>query len=154
MKRTPLQRKTQLKPKTGFRRKGIVKKKPKKRSKLPSASTVQKRCDKLLTPIIKAMHPYCELTGAPTEVAHHFVKKSKSNALRYYIPNLIPLSHAAHQALHNNESYYSGLLIQRRGLAWFEDIEREKRRPMKCDVHYYLAEEQRLRNLLHGLQSS
>lgn len=98
------------------------------------------------------MYPTCALTGAPTEVAHHFVKKSKSNALRYYIPNLIPLTHAAHQALHANESYYSGLIIQQRGLAWFEDIEREKRKTMKCDVHYYLAEYERLTGILQSLQ--
>ena len=132
---------------TAFKRKPTVKK-PKKRTTLPTVKKVRGRCDALLTPIIKEMYPTCLLTGGPTEVAHHHVKKSKSNALRYYIPNLIPLTHAAHQALHHNEGYWCSKIVQIKGIEWWEDIEREKRRDMKCDVHYYLAEEKRLKALL------
>ena len=112
---------------------------------------MRNKCDALLTPIIKKMYPNCLLTGQPTEVAHHHVHKSKSNALRYYLRNLIPITHAAHQALHHNESYWASVIVAKRGTAWFEDIEREKRREMKTDVHYYLAEYQRLTDILNSL---
>jgi hypothetical protein len=160
MKRTPFRRKTALKAKTGLKNKTALRSKgkpksknkvSKKRTKLPTARSVQKRCDLLLTPIIKAMYPYCLLTGAPTEVAHHHVKKSESNALRYYLPNLIPLTHKAHMALHSHETIYSSKIVAIKGLAWWNDLEREKQRPMKCDVHYYLAEEQRLKDILAKL---
>lgn len=140
-------RKTPLKRKTGFKKKT----KPRKRPKLPALSTLRNKCDKLLTPIIKAQHPYCMLTGQPTEVAHHFVKKSQSNALRYYIPNLIPLTHKAHQALHNNESYWSGVIIEKLGLEWFEDIKAKKNELVKVDRQWYEGHYENLRSLYDEL---
>ncbi len=146
-----------LKAKTGFKRpatghrKPQVKRKKVKRTKLPSIKTMRTKCDNLLTPIIKKMYPNCLLTGAPTEVAHHHVHKSKSAALRYYIPNLIPLTGSAHVALHHNESYWASKIVQIRGIEWFEDLEREKRREMKIDVHYYIAEHKRLPDILASL---
>lgn len=48
---------------------GLKPKKPKakkKREKLPTVKTMRKKCDNLLTPIVKKMYPYCLLTGMPT----------------------------------------------------------------------------------------
>lgn len=149
MKRTALKRKTPLKAKKVLRAKKTTKKV--KRTRLPTVKSVRNRCDALLTPIIKLMYPTCLLTGAPTEVAHHHVKKSESNALRYYLPNLIPLTHKAHIALHSHETLYSSKIVAIKGLDWWHDLEREKRREMKCDVHYYLAEEKRLKEILDNL---
>lgn len=128
-----------------------VKSKPKKRTKLPTTKSMRNKCDKLLTPIIQKMYPYCLLTGAPTEVAHHHVKKSESSALRYYLPNLIPLTHKAHQALHAHETIYSSKIVAIKGIDWWNDLEREKKREMKCDVHYYIAEYARLKELHDSL---
>lgn len=122
-----------------------------KRSKLPSLRSLQIKCDNLLTPIIKKMYPYCLLTGAPTEVAHHHVKKSESNALRYYIPNLIPLTHKAHTALHCHETLYSSKIVAIKGLDWWADIEREKRRAIKKDRQWYTENYVRLKEILDSL---
>lgn len=126
--------------------------KPKKREKLPSAKTMRSKCDKLLTPIIKLMYPHCLLTGQPTEVAHHHVKKSKSNALRYYIPNLIPLTHHAHLKLHCDETYWSSKIVEIKGLEWWKDIEREKQKTVKTDVHFYIENYNRLSALKEELE--
>lgn len=143
LRKTPLARKS--------KRKRVVDK-TRTKSKLPAASTIRNKCDKLLTPIIKAMYPTCIFTGEPTEVAHHAIKKSTSSALRYYLPNLIPLTHKAHLRLHCDEITWTGRLIQMKGMEWWEDLERERRKPMKTDVHYYLAEHDRLRKIYDELQ--
>ena len=122
-----------------------------KRAKLPTVKTMRNKCDALLTPIIKKLYPYCIFTGEPTEVAHHAIKKSTASALRYYLPNLIPLTHKAHLRLHSDEITWTGRLIQIKGMEWWEDLERERRKPMKCDVHYYIAEYARLKALLDSL---
>jgi hypothetical protein len=122
-----------------------------KKDKLPTVKKMRAKCDKLLTPIIKKLYPYCLLTGAPTEVAHHHVHKSASNALRYYIPNLIPLTNSAHLALHINESYWASKIVQIKGLKWFEDLEREKNKTIKCDIHWYIENYNRLKEILDSL---
>lgn len=144
MKRTALRATTSIvRAKTAPRKRVKAKK-----DKLPTVKKMRAKCDKLLTPIIKKLYPYCLLTGAPTQVAHHHVHKSASNALRYYIPNLIPLTNSAHLALHMNESYWASKVVQIKGLQWFEDLEREKNRTIKCDVHWYIENYNRLNALL------
>lgn len=126
-------------------RKAVKKaKKAAKRAKLPAIKTMRNKCDKLLTPIIKEMYPYCVLTGEPTEVAHHHIKKSKSTALRYYIPNLVPLTHKAHMSLHNDETYWSSKLVEIYGIEWFQDLEKKKNEIVKADVHFYIENYKRL----------
>lgn len=127
------------------------KKATKVRSKLPKLSTLRNKCDALLTPIIKKMYPYCIFTGQETQVAHHAIKKSTSSALRYYLPNLIPLTHQAHLRLHCDEITWTGRLVAIKGMDWWEDLERERNKPMKCDVHYYIAEYARLKEILDSL---
>ncbi len=122
-----------------------------KRDKLPPLKTMRNKCDGLLTPIIRKMYPHCLLSGAPTEVAHHHIKKSESSALRYYIPNLIPLTHKAHQALHAHETVYSSRIVAIKGLDWWHDIEREKRRDVKVDVHWFIENYQRLKAIYDAL---
>jgi hypothetical protein len=129
---------------------GLKRSKVAKRAKLPPIKTMRNKCDALLTPIIKKLYPYCLLTGAPTEVAHHHVKKSESSALRYYLPNLIPLTHKAHQALHSHETLYSSKIVAIKGLEWWADIEREKRKEVKVDVHWYIENYKRLNDILNA----
>ena len=113
----------------------------KKRSKIGYS---QSKCDDLLTPIIKLMHPHCLLGGEPTEVAHHHVHKSKSNRLRYDFLNLIPLCHKCHQALHHNESYHGSRVTAIKGLEWFAELEKAKRESVKVNKGYYKEVYERL----------
>lgn len=112
--------------------------------KLPSVKTVRNKCDALLTPIIKALFPKCLLCGAPTQVAHHHVHKSKSNRLRYQIDNLVPLCNHCHVVLHQNESYWASKIIEIRGLEWFKKLDKLKDEYIKVDVHWYISNLARL----------
>jgi len=115
--------------------------------KLPKVSTVRNKADALLTPLIKGMNPHCLLCGRATEVAHHFVHKSKSTRLRYELKNLINLCNSCHFALHQNEGFYSAKIIQINGLEWFNALERIKNEVIKADVHYFIAQYERLKSL-------
>ena len=107
----------------------------------------QKKCDKLLSPLIAEFHPRCLLCGKPTQVAHHFVHKSKSNRLRYDFENLIPLCHSCHCALHNNESLYAARIVKIKGLRWFGKLEKLKQESIKVNRQYYEQIYQQLSNL-------
>lgn len=133
--------------------------KAKKRTKLPAISTMRNKCDKLLTPIIKEIHPYCLLQGSEncarvTQVAHHHVHKSNSTRLRYELENLIPLCHACHMMLHANESYWASKIVQIRGLEWFEALEKKKNEIVRTDVHFYIENYERLRKLTENNESN
>ena len=148
--RKPPQRSAFKTPSEGKKR-PVTKKKPVKRSKLPSVKTMRNKCDKLLTPIIKKMYPYCILTGEPTEVAHHAIKKSTSSALRYHLPNLIPLTHKAHMRLHSDEILWTGRLVTIKGLDWWAELEEKKNEYTKTDVHFYIENHKRLQDILDSL---
>lgn len=121
-----------------------------KRPKLPKPATVRNKCDRLLTPIIIGRHPVCFLQGAEhcnyhSQVAHHHIKKSRSTPLRYELDNLIPLCHACHLMLHNNESKWVAILIEKKGLEWALNLNRiDREANIKVDVHFYLENLERL----------
>lgn len=112
--------------------------------KKPSIKTLRNKCDDLLTPIIKKLHPKCLLCGRQTEVAHHHVHKSKSSILRYDLENLINLCNSCHFALHQNESYYASKIVAIKGLKWFENLERQKNKLVKTDTSFYQSNYERL----------
>lgn len=130
--------------KTVFKRKPVIKK---KRIRLPSIGSMQKKCDSLLTPIVKKMFPRCMLCGMETQVAHHFVHKSKASALRYEIDNLINLCNKCHCALHHSESFYSAKIIQKKGIEWFSMLEKQKYNTQKIDRKYYETQFNRLKSI-------
>ncbi len=88
----------------------------------------QKQCDDLLTPIIKLMHPECMLCGQPTQVAHHFIKKSVSSNLRYNLKNLCNLCNSCHFKLHfNDEGLWNGKIALIKGKKWLKYLEDNKK---------------------------
>jgi 5-methylcytosine-specific restriction endonuclease McrA len=97
---------------------------------------LRSKCDSYLTPIIKKQYPSCFFCGGPTQVAHHFIHKSKSNSLRYDLDNLINLCGRCHCALHNNESYYTGKIIEAKGMDWFQKLVK-KNKIIKANTKWY-----------------
>ncbi len=152
MKQTPLTRRTPLKAKTGLKRGGTPKragkKVAKKRTKLPTVQSMRKKCDALLTPIVKLDHPNCLICSAPTQVAHHHIKKSTSNSCRYYLPNLVPLCNPCHARLHHDELLWCGRVVKIMGFSWLDDLEAKKKEDSKCDIHWYIEHHTRLKALL------
>lgn len=120
-------------------------------TKLPKISTVRNKCDNMLTPIVRAMYPECLLCGSDTQVAHHHVHKSKSTRLRYELDNLIPLCGRCHVRLHNNESYWASKIVEIRGVDWFTRIDKLGRELVKADVHYYIEQLDRLKEIFSTL---
>lgn len=121
------------------------------REKLPKLKTIRNKADSLLTPIIKLMFPNCLLCGQRTEVAHHHFHKSESNGLRYDLDNLIPLCNSCHFSLHKRESHYASRIVVIKGIDWFSDLEKKKWEYCKADVHYFIAQHKRLKELLDDL---
>lgn len=123
-------------------------------------SKLQAKCDKLLSPIIKAQYPICLLNGAiknerctyETQVAHHHVHKSKSAILRYNIDNLIPLCNHCHLMLHHNESYWASKIVEIRGVKWFKKLDEEKNKLIQINKAYYEEQLERLDNILNEKQ--
>ena len=114
-----------------------------------TTSRIQKKCDALLTPIIIKRSPKCMLCPNKTQVAHHHVHKSKSNALRYDLDNLINLCNSCHFALHHNESFHASIIVKIKGLDWFSELERKKNMlTVKTNVGWYKENLERLENIL------
>ena len=127
---------------SGFKTKKVVKKK--KRAKLTPIPTLRKRCDALCTPVIKKMYPKCEACGHDTEVAHHWIEKSRSNFLRYVLENLIPLCHSCHSKIHNRFGNsvtgsldVAEIIIGKRGREWKERLDRHQKKYIKVDREYF-----------------
>lgn len=153
MKRTQIKRKTPLKSKKGIktavRKKNLTTgllggKKGHIRKKLPSLKTLRDRNDKKLTPIMKLLLPECESCGQPTQVAHHWIEKSRSSFLRYKITNLIALCNSCHTKIHNKfgNSVVGGFdvaerIVNRRGRDWKEKLDKEAHLLVKTDRAYY-----------------
>lgn len=112
--------------------------------KQPSIKILRNKADNLLTPLVIKLFPKCLLCGRDTEVAHHHVHKSKSNALRYKLINLINLCSSCHFKLHQNESFWASKIVEIKGLEWFRTLEKMKNETVKVDKFFY---EEAIRNL-------
>jgi hypothetical protein len=115
----------------------------------------QKRCDELLTPIVRKEHPRCEACGQETQVAHHFIEKSHSAKLRYDFGNLIALCHSCHAKIHNRfGNSISGsldvanIIIGKRGEIWYETLKRVGREQIRVNIGYYKEKLVELKNRL------
>ena len=98
----------------------------------------QKKCDSLLSPIIKLLYPKCLLCGGQTQIAHHFIKKSVSSFHRYNLKNLINLCNACHFRLHfNDEGLWNGRIALIKGKRWLDNLEKHKRDYVRCNLEYY-----------------
>lgn len=132
-----------------------MKKTPLAKQSKSKTATLQRACDKMLTPIIKKQHPTCLLLGfsdkctKDTQVAHHHVHKSKSTLLRYDFDNLIPLCHHCHLMLHHNESYWASKIVQIKGISWFKELDIKKHQTVKADVIWYMQTRKRLEEMLN-----
>lgn len=111
--------------------------KPRKERKL-SLSGWRKKCDRLMQEVGHRIAPKSVISGLPSEVMHHFVPKSVSANLRYYWPNLIPLTTAEHCRLHQSPDPTIEQMIRSiKGDAWWEDLQSKKRIIIKVNQAYY-----------------
>ena len=116
---------------------------------------VMKKADALLTPIVKKNCPKCEACGHETEVAHHWIEKSRSNFLRYDFRNLIALCHSCHAKIHNRfgnsvtgSLNVAEIIIKKRGAKWRAEMDKESVTYVKADVQYFTDHHERLKKLV------
>lgn len=109
-----------------------------------NAKELQSKGDKLLTPLIKLMHPQCEACGQETQVAHHFIEKSRSNLLRHDVRNLIALCNSCHTKIHNRfGNSVTGsidvfdIIVKKRGKKWYKEIRSLEHKTIKADSIFW-----------------
>jgi hypothetical protein len=101
-------------------------------------SYYQKKADKALQKSLTAIHTNCELCGKPVSCMHHFYCKSSCSALRYEEDNCIPVCVGCHLGFHSNRSAdFIGRTIEKRGIDWFNGLQRIRSRTIKPNKKYY-----------------
>lgn len=131
-------------------------------------SQAKHKADTLLQKYIVKKYPKCECCGNPTSCGHHLVEKSRSNALRYDLTNIVPVCNVCHTQIHNmicgrmgNNILRSFNILEkiflRRGKTpkgaqkWKDDLERRGRELIKTNISWYNDHITRLQKLLDDL---
>ncbi len=136
-----------------------------RRTRLRSQSQTEiakltRKCDSYLTPIVKLSKPNCECCGKPTEVAHHWIEKSKSNFLRHELDNLVALCHSCHLKIHNRwgasivRAYdVTRAVILKRGEEWKNNLDILAQKSIKFDVIFLQKRKEFLEKTLENLKN-
>ncbi len=94
--------------------------------------------DKLFQILIVKMYPKCLCCGQKSTVAHHFIRKSKSNYLRYAVKNGIPLCQKCHYELHSwRDGELSGQIALIKGDDWYQEIVGDKNKLVSTNLAWY-----------------
>ena len=102
-----------------------------------SLKSLVKRADKLYQIKLISENPYSLVSGEPTEVIHHYVPKSQSNALRYDPLNGIPLTNREHARHHlSGDPSIVATIVKKRGVAWDDDLQLRRRTICKFNKGY------------------
>lgn len=83
---------------------------------------LRRKADALFQEVNKRLKPVSILSGKPTEVIHHRIRKSESNNLRYYLPNGVPLTDTEHKAIHNRGNSTELEIDAKMGEEWTKDL--------------------------------
>ena len=107
--------------------------KNKKKGNLKTIGTLKKLADYALQDHFRRIKTKCELCPNSYQVAHHFIKKSQSNYLRYNEKNLIFICNPCHSKFHSFPDAEMGIrVLKLRGEKWYNYI-KENRHKIKRD---------------------
>lgn len=105
---------------------------------MPKLSYYRNKADKALQKSLTAIHQKCDMCGKPVSCMHHFYPKSSSSALRYDEDNCIPVCVSCHLGFHSGRSNdFIGRIIEKRGIEWFNGLQRKRSRIVKPNKKYY-----------------
>lgn len=103
-----------------------------------SLQTAKEKAVRLAMDLYVRAHPKCELCGKKASTAHHVIRQSRSNYLRTEPRNLVSICRSCHYKLHlGSEPIYMGMLIEKRGLAWIKQLQKESRITIHDTVGYW-----------------
>lgn len=109
------------------------------KSKKITKEKLRAKADKLLMDYIRLKHKdeLCWVCcNKPVEVGHHFVSKKNSSALRFYLPNIIPICKSCHYLIHNQPHLVEPKLCFKLGEAWYADLMEVKRQSVKFNLEW------------------
>lgn len=97
-----------------------------------------KKCNDLWRTIVLLRNPSCWHTGRKAEVAHHYIAKSLSNALRYDTKNGVSLTNGSHFTFHNTgDPEILEKFLKSKDEKWHTYIRNKRRQPIKITLPYY-----------------
>lgn len=100
---------------------------------------LRRKADAIFQQVCKRLKPVSILSGEPTEVIHHRVKKSESNNLRYYMPNGVPLTNKEHDSIHSRGKSVELEIDMKMGQEWLEDLNEKRKIICKFSPEYLKA---------------
>ena len=106
------------------------------------------KADRLLQEYIKAKHKRCLVCEAPIFAGHHFITKGNSNALRYYLPNIIPICKRCHCKVHTQPHLVEPTICFIMGQGWYDDLIKVKMQGVKANIGWYEFRIEELQELL------
>lgn len=110
-------------------------KKPKRKD---PKKALRKTADKLLQTWVRLQYKGCLICESSVGlVGHHFFTKASSNALRYYLPNIVPLCKACHCRVHTQPHLIVPKICYIMGQAWYDDLIEIKRAGIKETTEWY-----------------
>jgi hypothetical protein len=119
----------------------------------PKKETIRRKADDLLMDYIRAKHKgeLCYVCGdEPIICGHHFVSKKNSMALRYYLPNIIPIGVKCHNLVHCQPHLVEPKICFDMGKAWYEDLMEVKRQGVKFNLEWITTQHNIIKELLEG----
>lgn len=115
---------------------------------------IRLQADKLLQDYIRAKHfgELCWVCGErPIICGHHFVSVKNSLALRYYLPNSIPICKQCHSLVHCQPHLVEPKICFKLGQEWYEDLMEVKRRGVKFNLEWITNRLEELRGLIKDI---
>ena len=103
-------------------------------------STYRNKADRLYQEQGMKDNPRCLICNKPANCLHHFIPKSVCAALRYEIKNGIPICAGCHLRLHSSgDPEYEQIIIRKKGQAWYDELQKMRKRIISVNKTYYLS---------------
>ena len=111
--------------------------------------TARNKADQLYQRICLKLHPKSTVSGKPAQVAHHFIPKSLSNALRYDVKNGLTMTNGEHSQHHiQGDPEICEKATANKPQHWQYYIKRKRREIVKPTLGWYRENIKRLEELL------
>jgi hypothetical protein len=96
------------------------------------------KADRLLQEYIRKKNKKCFVCcERPVYCGHHFFTKASSNALRYYLPNIIPICKECHCLVHAQPHLVVPKICFYFGEIWYTDLLVAKRQHVDVSAEWY-----------------